>query len=73
MMQHDDVPYMPEEDEYILKMRRKGAAYRTIAFDLDRPTESIKRRAKLLEGTKKLRSAGTHTGADGNDSKEIIT
>ena len=63
MMQHDDVPYMPEEDEYILKMRRKGAAYRTIAFDLDRPTESIKRRAKLLEGTKKLRSAGTHTGA----------
>ena len=64
MMQHDDVPYMPEEDEYILKMRQKGAAYRTIAYDLDRPTESIKRRAKLLEGTKKPRSAGTLTGAE---------
>lgn len=52
MMQHDDVPYMPEEDEYILKMRRKGAAYRTIAFDLDRALWSIRQRAKELERRK---------------------
>lgn len=52
MMQHDDVPYMPEEDEYILKMRRKGAAYRTIAFDLDRAAWSIRQRAKELERRK---------------------
>ena len=52
MMQHDDVPYMPEEDEYILKMRRKGAAYRTIAFDLDRASWSIRQRANELERRK---------------------
>lgn len=52
MMQHDDVPYLPEEDEYILKMRQKGAAYRTIAYDLDRPTESIRQRYHELERRK---------------------
>lgn len=52
MMRHDDVPYLPEEDEYILKMRRKGAAYRTIAFDLDRASWSIRQRAKELERRK---------------------
>ena len=52
MMQHDDVPYMPEEDEYILKMRRKGAAYRTIAFDLDRAPWSIRQRFNELERRK---------------------
>jgi hypothetical protein len=49
MMQHDDVPYLPEEDEYILRMRRKGAAYRTIAFDLDRASWSIRQRFNELE------------------------
>ena len=62
--QLDEVPYTRAEDDYIRRMRKQGAAYRTIAFDLDRPTESIKRRAKLLEGTKKPRSAGTLTGAE---------
>lgn len=52
MMRHDDVPYLPEEDEYILKMRKKGAAYRTIAFDLDRASWSIRQRAKELERRK---------------------
>lgn len=52
MMRHDDVPYLPEEDEYILKMRRKGAAYRTIAYDLDRASWSIRQRANELEREK---------------------
>lgn len=52
MTRHDDVPYLPEEDEYILRMRKKGAAYRTIAYDLDRASWSIRQRFNELERRK---------------------
>lgn len=69
--------YSPDEDEHIIWSIRHGGSNAEIAHDLHRSMYSIAQRISTLKGKvdlpdrrkvnsgkKKLRSAGTHTGAE---------